>query len=95
MRISRMLKRAPLDPLLARIRGEYVEMPGLRLTTAQACRLWNMDVSMCQAVLDALVEQKFLIQTREGAFILLTSMRGVARESVETSSDAPRILRTA
>lgn len=28
--------------LTERIRGEFLEMPGLKLTTAQACRLWNL-----------------------------------------------------
>ncbi len=35
------------DRLLARIRGEYDEMPGLRLTFPQACRLWQIDGTTC------------------------------------------------
>jgi hypothetical protein len=27
--------------LLDRIRAEFLERPGLKITTAQACRLWN------------------------------------------------------
>jgi hypothetical protein len=42
----------PLDSLAARIRGEYREMPGLRLTFAQACRLWQVDASTCETLLD-------------------------------------------
>ena len=41
--------------LHARIRGEYQEMPGLRLTVAQAARLFNLEVAHCAQVLDALV----------------------------------------
>src|SRR5713226_5303881 len=37
--------------LAARIRGEYREMPGLRLTFAQACRLWQVDAGACHTVL--------------------------------------------
>jgi hypothetical protein len=33
------------DSLLDRVRGEYREMPGLQLTIAQACRLWQIDRS--------------------------------------------------
>ena len=33
----------PLSELLGRIRGEYLEMPGLKLTLAQAQRLWGLD----------------------------------------------------
>ena len=46
--------------LVERVRGEYREMPGLQLTLAQACRLWNTDLTVSQQVLDALVETAFL-----------------------------------
>ena len=49
------------DPQLwERVRGEYREMPGLQLTLAQASRLWNTNLTVSQAVLDALVETAFL-----------------------------------
>jgi hypothetical protein len=35
----------PLDAFVARVRGEYCEMPGLRLTISQACRLWQVALS--------------------------------------------------
>ncbi len=54
---------------LKRVQGEYLEMPGLRLTTAQAQRLWGLDQSLCTALLGALVEAKFLLRTRDGAFV--------------------------
>jgi hypothetical protein len=41
--------------LLARIRAEYDEMPGMRLTVAQAARLFNLDPGRCAHVLHALV----------------------------------------
>ena len=59
----------PFDSLVARIRGEYSEMPGLRLTFAQACRLWQMDGAMCEIVLEHLVREKFLYKTDNGAYI--------------------------
>src|SRR5262245_25358211 len=31
------------DDVLRRVQGEYLEMPGLRLTEAQARRLWGLD----------------------------------------------------
>lgn len=58
-----------IDEVLRRIRGEFLEMPGLRLTQAQARRLWGLDESACRALLDALVEAKFLFRTRDGAFM--------------------------
>ena len=63
------------EALLARIRGEYREMPGLRLTFAQACRLWQVDAPTCQAVLDQLLRERFLFKTDKGAFIALPAGR--------------------
>jgi hypothetical protein len=46
--------------LVERVRGEFIEMPGLRLTPAQAERLWNVDASTCQQVIELLVTAAFL-----------------------------------
>jgi hypothetical protein len=54
---------------LGLIRSEYREMPGLRLTLAQAQRLWRLDAPTSSAVFTALVESKFLRQTDRGAFV--------------------------
>jgi hypothetical protein len=59
----------PLDEVLRRVQGEYIEMPGLRLTTAQAQRLWGLDRTACDTLLGALVDSKFLFRTRDGAFM--------------------------
>jgi hypothetical protein len=48
------------DRLLLRVHGEFMEMPGLRLTLAQACRLWNVDAATSQDVLNQLVHEQFL-----------------------------------
>jgi hypothetical protein len=57
------------ENVLQRIQGEYLEMPGLRLTTAQAQRLWGLEREVCESMLAALVESKFLCRTRDGAYI--------------------------
>jgi hypothetical protein len=59
-----------IDEALRRVKGEYLEMPGLRLTPAQAQRLWGLDRESCQALLGALVEAEFLFKTQDGAFRL-------------------------
>ena len=46
--------------LLRRARGEFLEMPGLRLTFQQARRLWGLDEETCTCLLDALVDSGFL-----------------------------------
>ncbi len=58
-----------IQEVMQRIRGEFLEMPGLRLTLAQARRLWRLDETACKAVLGALVDARFLARTRDGAFI--------------------------
>ena len=58
-----------LNDVLQRVQGEYIEMPGLRLTAAQAQRLWGLDRAACDALLGALVDAKFLFRTRDGAFV--------------------------
>ena len=61
--------RQTLEDVLRRVQGEYLEMPGLRLTTAQAQRLWNLDHADCDRLLSKLVDAKFLFRTRDGAFM--------------------------
>jgi hypothetical protein len=48
------------DALLRRARGEYREMPGMRLTIEQAMRLWDLDRPTCQSLLASLVDAQFL-----------------------------------
>ena len=57
------------EAVLRRVKGEFLEMPGLRLTEAQARRLWGLDQDACTALLGALVEANFLFRTRDGAFM--------------------------
>jgi hypothetical protein len=63
--------RVSPEMLVARIRGEYREMPGLRLTFAQARRMWQMDADTCTVVLQTLVGEEFLIERQDGTFIAL------------------------
>lgn len=57
------------EDVLRRVQGEFLEMPGLRLTEAQARRLWGLDAGSCEALLNTLVDAKFLFRTRDGAFM--------------------------
>ena len=58
-----------LESLVARVRGEFFEMPGLRVTFAQACRLWQVDVATCEMLLDQLIREGFLWKTNSGFYI--------------------------
>ena len=57
------------EALLDRVRKEYVELPTLNLTFAQACRLWQMAPDECQHVLDRLIADGVLRRTAEGLFV--------------------------
>ena len=56
-----------LDIVVHRVREEFLEMPGLRLTPAQATRLWGLEREMAQAVIERLVACAFLRWTAAGA----------------------------
>ena len=58
--------KVPMPEPLVRIRAEYLEMPGLKLTMPQARRLWGLDDVTCDTALAALVNAKFLSRTSEG-----------------------------
>ena len=63
---------APDLSLLRRIRGEFVEMPGLALTVSQARRLWALDEQTCADLLDALVRARFLRHGAGGTYLRMT-----------------------
>ena len=58
-----------ISVLLLRIQGEYREMPGLKLTEAQARRLWDLDDSTCSVALTKLLECQFLKRTASGTYV--------------------------
>jgi hypothetical protein len=58
-----------LDAIIRRVRHEFHEMPGLRLTPAQATRLWGLEQATCRAVIESLVASAFLRWTPTGAII--------------------------
>ena len=65
------------DRHLARIRSEYREMPGLKLTAAQASRFWNLGPEESRVALDTLVDARILWRTSDGHYVLLSDSPGV------------------
>ena len=49
-----------IQNVIERVRGEFNEMPGLRLTPEQAARLWGLEPRACGEVLRSLVSSSFL-----------------------------------
>jgi hypothetical protein len=58
---------ATIAEWLQLIRAEYAEVPGLHLTKRQVQELWALDLWVCDALLDALVDAGFLRRTRDDA----------------------------
>ena len=56
-----------LERIVYRIQEEFREMPGLRLTPAQATRLWGLERDTCAAVIDRLVASAYLRWTVTGS----------------------------
>ena len=56
-----------LHAIVRRVRAEFLEMPGLRLTLPQASRLWGLETPACEAVIEALIQSAFLHRTATGA----------------------------
>jgi Fic family protein len=68
-KVAAIDRREERHRLLSLIRSEYLEMPGLCLTAAQARRLWNVDRVTCESVLSELVDNKFLKRSTSGQYL--------------------------
>ncbi|OFW41599.1 MAG: hypothetical protein A3F70_08670 [Acidobacteria bacterium RIFCSPLOWO2_12_FULL_67_14] len=58
----------------------------MRLSLAQACRLWQIDATTCLAVLDELVAEHYLHRTHDGAYAAFPTTH--ARFAKATLSDS-------
>ena len=58
------------EATLFRMRAEFKEMPGLKLTAVQATRLWQMDLRRSETLLNALVVDGLLRRSHDGAYLL-------------------------
>jgi hypothetical protein len=57
-----------INTLVERIRAEYIEQPGLRLTEAQASRLWRLDEPTTRHALTELTGDAFLQRSEDGRY---------------------------
>ena len=64
-----------IEDALNRLRGEFLEMPGLRLKSEQVQRLCGVERTICQRVLDSLVDENFLCVKSDGHYARLTTGR--------------------
>ena len=57
---------------IERLRAEFLEMPGLRLTAAQVHRFCGLEANACALALDELVEENFLFKKADGTYARTT-----------------------
>lgn len=62
------MNNAVAPQIVQRIRAEYLEMPGLTLKPEQVQRLCGVDRTLCENVLEALVESGFLARRADGTY---------------------------
>ena len=58
-----------MDRLVERVRAEFHEMPGLRLTEPQARRLLAIERETCETVLNSLVRAGVLRRLPDGSYV--------------------------
>jgi hypothetical protein len=59
--VSHEVGGASPDEVSPWIRGDFNEMPDLRVTSEQAARLWGIDLTLATATLRQMVETGFLV----------------------------------
>jgi hypothetical protein len=61
-----------IPDLTDRVRAEFLEMPGLRLTAEQVQRLCGIERTVCELLLDSLVKANFLCRRPDGHYTRVT-----------------------
>lgn len=85
--LASIRERGHMQAILERLRAEFLEMPGLRLTAEQVHRLCGVEKTTCRAVLDALVDEKFLCAKSDGTYARLTEGDGWRPHPVKVEPD--------
>lgn len=65
---------AGVKALLQRMRSEFIEMPGMRLTRDQAARLCGLDRRTSERLLERLVDAGFLFRNESGWYRRTTTV---------------------
>ena len=78
-----------------RLRAEFLEMPGLRLTLTQIHRFCGLERSVCSAALETLVKERFLCANADGTYARLTEGDVARLRPAKTTLDVPELRRQA
>jgi hypothetical protein len=71
---GRTLKPDASERIAQRVRAEFLEMPGLKLTLAQAAKVFGAEPTVLKPVLDGLREEGFLARGPADAFRRCTAL---------------------
>ena len=84
-----------LEVLARRLLREYLDMPGLSLSLAQATRLLSADMPTCRRALDSLIDAGCLTRTAAGTYTRDVSHRSLEAWTIYTrrllSQDKPDV----
>lgn len=88
------MDRAPVstemhEDIVRRVRGEYLELPRLSPTFAQAQRLFGLDAETCGSVLELLRQSRFLVRSAKGRYIRADLDLRRGDTEVATATGAP------
>jgi Protein of unknown function (DUF2934) len=75
------MSASPPERLLVRIRAAFLEMPDVRLKPEQVQRLCGVERTICQLVLESLVDAKFLCVSPDGHYAPQATDRDIARRA--------------
>ena len=73
-----------IEEALNRLRAEFLEMPGMHLKPEQVGRLCGVERSLCQTVLDLLVDARFLRVSADGQYARATDGERSTHRSART-----------
>jgi hypothetical protein len=84
--VEEVERMASYEQAFNRIRAEFVEMPGMRLTPQQVERLSGLSSAVCRLVLEDLVRAKFLCIGTTGEYARSTDLTRVHAPSPSAES---------
>jgi hypothetical protein len=79
--------------LVERIRAEYRTLPGLKITCAQAARLWSASEAACAAAFQVLVAERFLWRAPSGRYVARPASEPPAAATSRSTFRCPHCLK--
>jgi hypothetical protein len=64
----RTVLRDAAEEIINTIRGEFNEMPGMKLTRDQICRLWHLESTQADRLIRSLTTSGFLQKDRDNRY---------------------------